>query len=57
MKTVYSWVKRNTSSEGKFPYTEKTKNAEDIEKTAEYVILNIYQTRVDRDKPRNLDSG
>ena len=38
MKTVNSWVRRNTSSELKFPYTEKTKNAEDIEKTAEHLI-------------------
>ena len=41
MKTRNSWVKRNTSSEGKYPYTEKTKKEKDIVNTAELIVLII----------------
>lgn len=34
MKTVYNWVKRKINSDGRFPYTEYTKNSQDMEKMA-----------------------
>ena len=34
MKTVYNWVKRKISSDGRFPHTENTRNSHDIENMA-----------------------
>ena len=34
MKTVYSWVKRKITSDGRFPHTENTRNSQDMENMA-----------------------
>ena len=47
MKTEYSWVKRKITSDGRCPYTEKSKNSKEIEKIAfnkhdKYVVIFKY---------------